>query len=153
MLQLTRPLRSIAVAGALLACTAHAFAQANSPLGTWQTIDDSTGKPKALVQITADANGELSGKVVKGLGENDTPDRRCAACTDERKDQLIKGMTIIKAMKKDGDKWDGGNILDPENGKVYKCKMTLEEAGQKLIVRGYIGVSLLGRSQTWVRQP
>lgn len=152
MIRLTRPMRSIAVAGALLACAAHAFGQANSPLGTWQTIDDSTGKPKALVQITADTNGELSGKVVKGLGENDTPDRRCAACTDERKDQLIKGMTIIKAMKKDGDKWDGGNILDPENGKVYKCKMTLEEAGQKLVVRGYIGVSLLGRSQTWVRQ-
>jgi len=152
MVPLTRPLRSIAVAGALLACTAHAFAQADSPLGTWQTIDDSTGKPKALVQITTDANGELSGKVVKGLGENDMPDRRCSACTDERKDQLIKGMTIIKAMKRDGDKWDGGNILDPENGKVYKCRMMLEEAGQKLVVRGYIGVSLLGRSQTWVRQ-
>ena len=152
MVQFIRPLRSIAVAGALLACAAHAFAQADSPLGTWQTIDDSTGKPKALVQISADANGDLSGKVVKGLGANDTPDRRCSACTDERKDQLIKGMTIIKAMKKDGDKWDGGNILDPENGKVYKCKMTLEEAGQKLVVRGYIGVSLLGRSQTWVRQ-
>lgn len=54
-------------------------------------------------------------------------------------------------MKKDGDHWDGGNILDPENGKVYKCKMSLEDGGQKLVVRGYIGVSLLGRSQTWVR--
>ncbi|PCE26609.1 DUF2147 domain-containing protein [Burkholderia ubonensis] len=152
MTHLTRPLRTMALAGALLACAAHAFAQGDSPIGTWQTIDDSTGKPKALVQIAEDSDGSLSGKVVKGLGANDTPDRRCSACTDERKDQLIKGMTIIKAMKKDGDHWDGGNILDPENGKVYKCKMTLDDGGQKLVVRGYIGVSLLGRSQTWVRQ-
>jgi uncharacterized protein (DUF2147 family) len=152
MSHLPHPLRSMALAGALLACAAHAFAQTDNPVGLWQTIDDSTGKPKAVVQIAPDANGALTGKVVKGLGPNDTPDRRCTACTDERKDQLIKGMTIIKAMKKDGDAWDGGNILDPESGKVYKCKMTLEDGGQKLIVRGYIGVSLLGRSQTWIRQ-
>jgi len=146
-------LRKLAVGGALLMSAMSAFAQADSPLGTWQTIDDHTGKPKALVQITQDSNGDLTGTVMKGLGDNDTPDRRCTACTDERKDQLIKGMTIIKAMKKEGDHWDGGNIPDPENGKVYKCKMTLEDGGQKLVVRGYIGVSLLGRSQTWVRQP
>ncbi|SMF98566.1 DUF2147 domain-containing protein [Burkholderia singularis] len=152
MFQLTRSLRSITIAGALALCAGGALAQASNPVGVWQTIDDHTGKPKALVQISEDASGELSGKVIKGLGENDTPDRRCTACTDERKDQLIKGMTIIKAMKKEGDHWDGGNILDPENGKVYKCKMSLEDGGQKLVVRGYIGVSLLGRSQTWVRQ-
>ncbi len=146
-------LRKLAAGGALLVSSITAFAQAASPVGTWQTIDDHTGKPKALVQISQDSNGELSGVVMKGLGENDTPDRRCTACTDERKDQLIKGMTIIKDMKPEGDHWDGGNILDPENGKVYKCKMTLEDGGQKLVVRGYIGVSLLGRSQTWVRQP
>ncbi|WP_323118039.1 DUF2147 domain-containing protein [Burkholderia alba] len=152
MIRLTRSLRSITLAGALFACAAGAFAQTDSPIGTWQTIDDSTGKPKALVQITQDANGELSGTVIKGLGANDTPDRRCTACTDERKDQLIKGMTIIKAMKKSGEGWDGGNILDPENGKVYRCKMSLDDGGQKLVVRGYIGISLLGRSQTWNRQ-
>ncbi|UVS95722.1 DUF2147 domain-containing protein [Burkholderia glumae] len=145
-------LRRLAVGGTLLMSALSAFAQADSPVGIWQTIDDHTGKPKALVQISQDANGELSGVVKQGLGDNDTPDRRCTACTDERKDQLIKGMTIIKAMKVDGDHWDGGNILDPENGKVYRCKMTLEDGGQKLVVRGYIGVSLLGRSQTWVRQ-
>ena len=151
MIQVTRPLRALAITSVLLACAAPSFAQADSPIGMWQTIDDSTHQPKALVQIADDGDGSLSGKVVKGLGPSDTPDRRCTACTDERKDQLIKGMTIIKAMKKDGDQWDGGNILDPENGKVYKCKMTLEDGGQKLVVRGYIGVSLLGRSQTWVR--
>jgi uncharacterized protein (DUF2147 family) len=65
---------------------------------------------------------------------------------------LILGMTIITDMKKDGDGWDNGQILDPENGKIYKCKMRLEDGGNKLVVRGYIGVSLLGRSQTWIRQ-
>ncbi|MEM5341706.1 DUF2147 domain-containing protein [Paraburkholderia azotifigens] len=147
-----KPFKQAVVAGLLLAGAVTAFAQADTPVGTWQTIDDHTGQPKALVQITQDANGSLSGKVVKGLGANDQPDRRCTACTDARKDQPILGMTIISEMKKDGDNWDGGQILDPENGKLYKCKMHIEDGGQKLVVRGYIGVSLLGRSQTWVRQ-
>ncbi|OAJ54387.1 hypothetical protein A6V36_06625 [Paraburkholderia ginsengiterrae] len=160
MMQFTQRARAIAlrtakhaaVAGVLLASAVTAMAQADSPIGTWQTIDDSTGQPKALVQISQDGSGALSGKVIKGLGANDQPDRRCTACTDARKDQLILGMTIINDMKKDGDAWDNGQILDPENGKVYKCKMHLEEGGSKLVVRGYIGVSLLGRSQTWIRQ-
>ncbi|CAD6558794.1 DUF2147 domain-containing protein [Paraburkholderia sabiae] len=147
-----KPVKQALVAGLLLAGAASAFAQADTPVGTWQTIDDHTGQPKALVQISQDANGALSGKVIKGLGANDQPDRRCTACTDARKDQPILGMTIISDMKKDGDNWDGGQILDPENGKLYKCKMHVEDGGQKLVVRGYIGVSLLGRSQTWVRQ-
>ena len=145
-------LKQAVIAGALLASAITAFAQADSPVGTWQTIDDHTGQPKALVQISQDAAGNLSGKVIKGLGANDQPDRRCTACTDARKDQPILGMTIISDMKKDGEGWDGGQILDPENGKLYKCKMRVEDGGQKLVVRGYIGVSLLGRSQTWVRQ-
>jgi uncharacterized protein (DUF2147 family) len=128
------------------------FAQAATPVGTWQTIDDQTGKPKAIIQIVDDGSGQLSGKVVRGIGEFDHPERRCTACTDERKDQLVKGMTIITGMRQNGDAWDGGQILDPENGKLYKCKMKMEDGGQKLVVRGYIGVSLLGRSQTWLRQ-
>lgn len=142
-----------AVAGALLVGAAAAFAQGSqTPVGVWQTIDDNTHQPKALVQISQGEDGTLSGKVIKGLNPADKPGKRCTACTDERKDQLILGMTIIKNMKQDGDKWDGGNILDPENGKVYKCNMHLEDGGQKLVVRGYIGFSLIGRSQTWIRQ-
>ncbi|EKS67556.1 MULTISPECIES: DUF2147 domain-containing protein [Caballeronia] len=138
--------------GALSATfAASVFAQA-TPVGTWQTIDDQTGKAKAIIQIADDGNGQLSGKVVRGIGEFDHPERRCTACTDERKDQLIKGMTIITGMRQDGDEWEGGQILDPDSGKLYKCKMKLEDGGKKLVVRGYIGVSLLGRSQTWVRQ-
>ncbi len=147
-----RAARHAALAGVLLAGAVTAMAQTDSPVGTWQTIDDHTGQPKALVQIAQDGNGSFSGKVIKGLGPNDQPDRRCTACTDARKDQPILGMTIINDMKKDGDGWDHGQILDPENGKIYKCKMHLEDGGNKLVVRGYIGVSLLGRSQTWVRQ-
>lgn len=148
---------AIGFARAALACTLFAsatmaFSQSNSPEGLWQTFDDSTGQAKALVQIVDDGSGTLSGKIVQGLGQNNQPERRCTACTDSRKDQLIKGMTIITGMKQDGSNWDGGQILDPENGKLYKCKMHLEDGGQKLVVRGYIGVSLLGRSQTWVRQ-
>jgi uncharacterized protein (DUF2147 family) len=139
--------------GAAYALTAtSAFAQAGTPVGTWQTIDDATNKPKAIIQIIDEGNGQLSGKVVRGIGEFDHPERRCSACTDERKDQLVKGMTIITGMKQNGDTWDSGQILDPENGKLYKCKMKLEDGGQKLVARGYIGVSLLGRSQTWLRQ-
>jgi uncharacterized protein (DUF2147 family) len=160
MMQFTQRARTIALrtakqaalAGVLLASAVTAMAQADTPVGTWQTIDDHTGQPKALVQIVDSGNGTLSGKVIKGLGPNDQPDRRCTACTDARKDQPILGMTIIDDMKKDGDAWDHGQILDPENGKLYKCKMHLEDGGNKLVVRGYIGVSLLGRSQTWVRQ-
>ena len=147
-----RSIKQAALAGVLLASAVTAMAQADSPVGTWQTIDDHTGQPKALVQIAQDGSGSLNGKVIKGLGANDQPDRRCTACTDARKDQLILGMTIISDMKKDGDGWDHGQILDPENGKLYRCKMHLEDGGNKLVVRGYIGVSLLGRSQTWVRQ-
>ncbi|QIE24186.1 hypothetical protein SBC1_20790 [Caballeronia sp. SBC1] len=142
----------ILLAGALLASAATSMAQAASPTGLWQTIDDKTGQPKALVQIVQDGDGTLTGKILTGLGSNDDPNRRCTACTDSRKDQLMKGMTIINGMKADGDTWDGGQILDPENGKLYKCKMHLDDGGQKLVVRGYIGFSLLGRSQTWIRQ-
>jgi uncharacterized protein (DUF2147 family) len=147
-----RTAKRAALAGVLLASAVTAMAQADTPVGTWQTIDDHTGQPKALVQITQDGSGDLDGKVIKGLSPNDQPDRRCTACTDARKDQLILGMTIINDMKKVDDGWDNGQILDPENGKIYKCKMHLEDGGQKLVVRGYIGVSLLGRSQTWIRQ-
>jgi uncharacterized protein (DUF2147 family) len=137
---------------AALLLISTAWAQTDTPLGLWQTIDDHTGAPRAVVQIAQDANGVLSGKVVKGLMPGERPDRRCTACTDYRKDQLIIGMTILSGMHKDGDSWEGGQILDPDNGKVYRCKMHLEKDGQQLVVRGYIGVSLLGRSQTWIRQ-
>lgn len=143
---------SALVAAMLMGSAAVAMAaDSQSPAGVWKTIDDSTGKPKALVTIT-ETDGVYSGKITKGLGESDDPARVCTACTDERKDQKMLGMTIIRGVKKDGETYDGGDILDPENGKVYRCKMTVTDDGKKLQVRGYIGVSLLGRTQTWIRQ-
>lgn len=147
-----RAARHAALAAVLLGGALAAHAQTDTPVGVWQTVDDHTGQPKALVQIADDGSGALSGKVIKGLNPADKPDRRCTACTDARKDQLILGMTIIDGMKKTSDGWGDGHILDPENGKVYRCKMHLEDGGQKLVVRGYLGISLLGRSQTWIRQ-
>jgi uncharacterized protein (DUF2147 family) len=129
-----------------------AWADANSPVGLWKSIDDSSGKPTALIRIT-ESGGELQGKIEKLFrepGEEQNP--RCDACTDTRKGQPILGMTIVSGLRKHGDAYDGGEILDPKNGKVYKSKLTLGDGGKKLDVRGYIGVPMFGRSQTWVRQ-
>lgn len=139
--------------GALALSASLAWAQDASPVGLWKTIDDETGKPKSLVRIT-ESNGELRGKVEKlfrDAGEDQNP--KCEKCEDVRKDQPIIGMTIITGMKKDGDAYNysGGQILDPASGKIYKSKMTLGDGGKKLDVRGYVGVPMLGRTQTWVR--
>jgi uncharacterized protein (DUF2147 family) len=136
---------------AVYAQTTAETTAASSPVGVWQTIDDRTGQPKALVQISQMPDGTLSGKVLTGLGAEHDPLRRCTACTDARKDQLVQGMVILSGLKPDGDHWDGGEILDPENGKLYKCKLHIENQGLSLVVRGYIGFSLIGRSQTWRR--
>jgi uncharacterized protein (DUF2147 family) len=135
-----------------LLCTS-AWGDNLSPVGLWQTVDDKTGAPRALIQISQDQNGIVSGKVVKGLTPGEPPDKRCTPCTDERKDEVIIGMTVLRGMHGTADGWEGGDILDPDNGKVYRCKMHLEKGGTELVVRGFIGFSLLGRSQTWLRQP
>ncbi|MBN3785620.1 DUF2147 domain-containing protein [Burkholderia sp. Ac-20353] len=143
---------SVTIAGAILTGALPAFAGVSgTPVGVWQTMDDQTQQPTALVQIAQNGDGTISGKIIKGLGANDSPERRCVKCTDERKDQKIQGMTVVRGMRQQGDEWDGGKILDPISGNEYSCKMRLEAGGQKLVVRGYIGVSLLGRSQTWIR--
>jgi uncharacterized protein (DUF2147 family) len=127
-------------------------AQEGSPVGVWKTIDDATGKPKALVRIS-EQGGQLSGKIEKlfrAPGEDQDP--KCDKCEGALKDQPIVGMTILSGLKQDGSEYSGGTILDPNNGKVYKAKMTLAEAGKKLNVRGYIGMPMLGRTQVWVRE-
>jgi uncharacterized protein (DUF2147 family) len=137
------------------ACTLFAaqfaFAQA-SPVGLWKTIDDETGKPKSLVRIT-EQNGVYQGKVEKLFREADQDQNpKCDKCDGANKDQPIIGMTILFNLKKDGDDYSGGQILDPAKGKLYKSKLSLIENNKKLNVRGYIGFSLLGRTQTWVRE-
>jgi len=130
-----------------LACAAHAD---TSPVGTWKTIDDDTHEPKALVQISEDG-GVLSGKIVKLFRKPDEdPAPLCKECRGERHDQPVLGMTILWNMHRDGDEWNGGEILDPENGKTYRCKLQVGDDGN-LQVRGFIGFSLLGRTQVWER--
>jgi len=129
-----------------------AHAQA-TPAGLWKTIDDETKKEKSLVRIS-DAGGTYTGKIEKLLDPASKQDAVCEKCTDDRKDKPILGMTIITNVKQsDGDKamWDGGEILDPNNGKTYKVRLTPGEGGKTLAVRGYIGAPMLGRTQTWVR--
>ncbi|HPX88579.1 MAG TPA: DUF2147 domain-containing protein [Methylophilaceae bacterium] len=136
---------------ALMFVTNIVIASESTPAGLWKTIDDKTGKPRSLIRITEN-DGEYSAVVEKGLLATDTGEAVCDKCTDERKGQKIVGMTIVKGIKKKGDNYEGGEILDPDNGKTYKCKMKLDSTGTKLEVRGFIGVSLFGRSQTWLRE-
>lgn len=129
-----------------------AWAQNASPAGVWKTIDDETGKPKSLVRITEE-NGVLSGKIEKLFRPADQDQNpKCTACEGARKDQPIIGMTILSGLKKDGNEYSGGEILDPAKGKTYKSKLTLKDNGSKLDVRGYIGAPMFGRTQTWVRE-
>ncbi|MGI9542177.1 MAG: DUF2147 domain-containing protein [Cyclobacteriaceae bacterium] len=123
------------------------FAQ-NSIVGKWKTIDDETGEARSIVEIF-EKNESLYGKVVKILdpaGINEV----CTKCQpdDPRKNQKILGMEIIDGLKKDGKYWDGGKILDPLKGKVYKCRVWLENGD--LMVRGYIGYAFIGRTQKWL---
>lgn len=135
----------LALACALL--TPAAWAQ--SAAGTWKTIDDETKQAKALVQISEGADGRLSGRIVKLFNK---PDAVCEKCDGANKGKPINGLTIVWGLKKDGEVWNGGEILDPKSGKVYSAKMKLVDGGSKLEVRGFLGVSLLGRTQVWERQ-
>ncbi len=123
-----------------------------SPIGFWKSIDDKTGKAKSVIKIKQ-TDGSLQGKILKLLDrEGKDPNPKCKKCTDElRKNQPIIGMKILSNLKKDGNEWSGGKILDPKNGKEYKCYIKVLDNGKKLKVRGYIGFSLFGRTQYWYR--
>jgi uncharacterized protein (DUF2147 family) len=121
-----------------------------TPVGVWRTFDDRTGFERGLVVITETA-GVLAGRVI-GILDPREAERFCTQCEGVRRNKPILGLTIITGMRRDGDRWDSGEILDPQTGEVYRCVMRLEGGGTKLVVRGYIGFSLFGRSQTWIRQ-
>ena len=125
-------------------------AQPITPVGRWKTVDDKTRKPKAIVAIYEE-NGRLFGRVEATLDPNGK--KVCDLCKDERRNQPIVGMVILRGLAAHGEEYSGGNILDPDNGSVYRCKLRLEDGGRHLSVRGFIGLSLLGRSQVWTREP
>ena len=127
----------------------HASAM-SSPVGLWKTIDDKTGAPRAMVRIY-EKDGRYFGRIEKSFSPG-AETRVCSKCSDERKDQPIIGLILIRNMTAHGDEFSGGDILDPDNGSVYRCKFHLEGGGNQLSVRGFIGMALLGRSQTWIRQ-
>ena len=131
------------------AISVPALAQ-TTPVGLWRNVDDKTGEARAEVRIV-ESGGVLSGKIDKRLGKDVKPDNVCDQCSDDRKDQPILGLEIIRGAKKAQGKevWEGGKILDPENGRNYTLRLTPVEDGKKLEVRGSFGP--FGRTQTWVR--
>jgi uncharacterized protein (DUF2147 family) len=136
---------------ALTAAMSFASAQAQmTPVGLWHTIDDKTGEVKGEIRIV-EVGGVLTGKLERSLKKDSKSDDTCDKCTDERKDKPMVGLELIRGAKKVADKdvWEGGKILDPENGKEYTLRLTPIEGGKKLEVRGYI--AFFFRNQTWVR--
>lgn len=135
---------------ALLGFTNLSYAAAKSPIGVWTTISDKTNKPRSVVRIY-ESKGILYGKILKVYkepGDHNT----CINCPGNFKNKPIVGLRFMYGLKPDGrNEWSGGHILDPKPGKIYKCKITLLPDGKTLKVRGYIGFSLLGRTQTWHR--
>lgn len=141
----------------LISCTMGKYAMAAStvsndlPVGLWRTIDDVSGQPKAVIQISATDDNHLAGKIVKLFKD---PTKLCTACDGEKRNQPILGMTVMTQLAQNQshpDQWTDGKILDPKTGKLYHCNVRLSDNGQKLNVRGYIGMPLFGRSQTWIR--
>ena len=137
------------LAGALALAGLSASAQ-NTPTGLWKTIDDDGKTEKSLVRIT-ESGGVLTGKIEKII-DAAKQDSKCDKCTDERKDQPVLGMTILRNLKQDPDDkefWSGGEVLDPNNGKTYKARLKPLEGGKQLQMRGYIGPFY--RTQVWQR--
>jgi uncharacterized protein (DUF2147 family) len=121
----------------------------DSITGLWKTFDDETNQPAALVQII-EKNGVFSGVITKLLDTSGPS--TCEKCTDSRKGKPILGMEILSGLKRTGESYTGGQILDPDDGEVYKAEMRLKDQGAKLDLRAYIGIPLLGRTQTWIRE-
>ena len=133
----------------LLVAVAGIFSvSAQSVTGKWKTIDDETGQAKSIVEVY-EQNGKIYGKVVEILNPA-KKDSKCTKCKGADKDKPINGLVIIKGLTKDGNEWTDGDILDPQKGKLYSCTIKLD-GKDKLSVRGYVGISMLGRSQTWHR--
>lgn len=120
-----------------------------SPVGRWKTIDDKTGQPKAIVEIR-ESNGELEGRIVH-LFRPPVPHPECIKCTGTRRNQPVLGMQILSGMRQVGSEWIGGRILDPEGGNLYRCTIILVDGGKALRLRGYIGLSIFGRTEKWLR--
>jgi uncharacterized protein (DUF2147 family) len=142
-------MKKLLALGLFLAASA-AFAQA-TPTGLWLTIDDKTGKERSIVRIT-EAGGVYTGRIDRRMDPDAKPTDVCDKCTDERKDKPLQGLTLIRNVKQSADDkevFEGGDITDPENGKVYRVRLKPILGGKRLEVRGYIGPFY--RNQIWIR--
>ena len=142
----------LATAALLFATTtARANDAQSSPIGLWKTIDDKTGKPRGLVRVY-EQEGRYFARIERSLTPGEEG-RKCDGCTDERKDQPFVGLVLMRNVKLENGEYAGGDILDPNTGSVYRCNFKLEDGGKILVVRGYLGVALFGRTQRWLREP
>jgi len=127
------------------------WSAAESPVGKWKTIDDQTGEAKSIINIREE-NGEIFGTIEALFRKPEqNPNPLCTRCRGSLRNQPVIGLTILKNLKQDGGEWNGGTVLDPENGNTYRCEIEVVDGGARLKVRGFIGVSLLGRTQYWLR--
>lgn len=139
--------------GALLLSAVSSFSFAEDIIGLWQSIDDKTGAPKALVEIRKEADNTYAGKVVKLTPRAGyTPKETCVDCPPPYTNKPIIGLDVVTGLKStDGLNYTSGRILDPNTGKLYSLKAKLSSNGKRLHLRGYLGVSALGRNQIWIR--
>ena len=145
-----RLLNHLFIAIILLFGSSNLKSQTNDPItGSWKTYDDETNQPAAIVLIS-EKNGLFSGVVTKLLDPTALP--TCEKCTDARKGKSVVGMEILTGLKKTSDAYSGGQILDPDDGEIYRATIHLTDQGNKLDLRAYIGIPLLGRTQTWTRE-
>jgi len=152
LLRLNLKLIRFAFLAWVILASASVYAAETSPAGLWKTIDDRSGQAKGLIRIREIA-GKFEGKIDKIFPQpGDDPAPRCEKCEGSLHNQPVLGLTFLWGFTKQGDEYQGGEILDPESGKVYQAKMKLVDGGKKLEVRGFIGFSLFGRSQTWLRE-
>jgi uncharacterized protein (DUF2147 family) len=136
---------------ALLACAllARGAGPAHGVQGMWETVDDKTHKPRGVVHIYKE-HGLFFGKIASSFDPKEAREV-CRPCSGALHNKPIVGLVILRDMRQNGNEFSGGTIVDPETGEVYRCKMTLEDNGSKLTVRGYVGMSLFGRTQVWTR--
>jgi uncharacterized protein (DUF2147 family) len=128
---------------------ARAATDQSSPVGLWRTVDDRTNKPRGIVRIYEE-NGAFSGRIETSFDPQELT-ARCDKCTGDRKNAPVIGLVILRGITKHGSEYGGGEILDPETGWIYRCRFMLSSEGAKLFVRGYRGLSILGRTQIWTR--
>jgi uncharacterized protein (DUF2147 family) len=141
--------RTILMVTLMLLCSVSLAIAGGSPVGKWKTIDDETKKEKSIVEVY-ESGGKVYGRILQLLQEKDGgASKLCTKCPGSDQNKPMIGLVFLKDLQADGDEYTGGTILDPNNGKVYKCKMEVVEGGSKMKVRGFLGVSLLGRTQIW----